>query len=264
MITSQPPVVATTPADHPPRVGAIDGLTLDRIAPVLLVGLLLLRTALLFVGDGITWGLAAARGFDPGPAMIYANVYIVAVDLITLAVVARLVSRRGAHLRQVVGPIRLRRDMLLALPITIAVIIGFFVATYLGNLIIYAGPPPAAGGTFAPPVWLGIWSISIMPITVAIAEEVLYRGVALHALRARFGAVPAVLITAVFFGLQHAALSTDGLASMAARVITTFLAGLLFAVFAIKLRRLLPIIVAHWVLDVLGLGLPMLLAALAA
>lgn len=264
MTTPQPSTVAPDATDRPSRVGAIDGLTLDRISPILLVGLLLLRTTLLFVGDGVTWGIAAAQGVDPGPAMIYANVFIVAVDLITLAVVARLVSRRGGRLRQVVGPIRWGRDLLLALPITLAVIVGFVVASYAGNLIVYAGPPPVAGGTFAPPLWLGIWSITIMPITVAIAEEILYRGVALHALKVRFGAAPAVLITAVFFGLQHAALSTDSLSSALARVITTFLAGLLFAFFAIKVRRLLPIIVAHWALDVVGLGLPMLMAALAA
>ena len=38
--------------------------------------------------------------------------------------------------------------------------------------------------------------------------------------------------------------------------------GVLFAVLALRLRRLLPLIVAHWAIDVLGLGLPLMILAL--
>lgn len=245
-----------------PHTGAIDGLNLRRLGLATIVGLLLLRTVLLFVGDGVTWGVATGLGQDPSSAMVYANVFIVPIDLITLGVLYLTVRSSGGRLRDVVGPVRWRPDLLVAIPVTLVLGVGFVVASFLGNLLVYGGAPPASQMSVAPPLWLGIWSITIMPITVALAEELLYRGVALHALADRFGTVATIVLTALFFGLQHASLSTENLPAMLARVITTTLAGVLFAVLAVRLRRLLPLIIGHWALDVLGLGLPMLLAGL--
>ena len=184
------------------------------------------------------------------------------MDVITLVVLARILRRRGARLRDAMhGPIRLGRDLLLALPITLLLAVAFLAATFLANLAVYGGAPPA-GPPVSVPLWLAIWSITVMPVTVALAEETLYRGVALHALTDRRGPVLAVLITAACFGLQHAALSPSSPAEMLARVLATFVLGVLFAVLALRLRRLLPLIVAHWAIDVLGLGLPLMILAL--
>ncbi len=245
----------------PERPGAIDGLADLRLPALLLVGLLLFRTAALFLGDGVIALVARLTGQDVLNAMMYANVTIVAVDIATLALLAWVLRRRHLALRAAVGPIRLRRDLLLGLPIALLLIVAFVMASYVADFTVYGGPPPAES-TGAVPLWLGLWSITIMPVTVAVAEEILYRGVLLHALRSRFSAVVAVLVSSFFFGLQHAALSLGSPSDMAARVLTTFLCGIVFAVIALKLRRLLPLIIGHWVLDVLGLGLPMLYLAL--
>lgn len=217
------------------------------------IGLLLvLRTVLLFV----------ARGLLGEERLLLLNAAIVAVDVISVLVVAVLVHRVGAGLRDLIGPIRIGRDLLLSLPITVVVVVAFVVATFVGNLIAYQGAPPISDASLSVPLWLGIVSITVMPVTIAVAEEVLYRGAALQGLRNRWGASTAVVVTSVFFGLQHLALTAADPQAMLARVITTALVGVVFAVLALRLRSLLPLIIAHWAIDVLGLGLPMLMAAL--
>lgn len=258
MTTTYPMTAPTTPPASDARPSGLPGL---RLPGLVLLGLLGLRTVLLLAGDGVIAALAWLTGHDAGDALVYANVSVAVVDLVTLAVLARVLHRRHRTLRDAFGAVRLRRDLLVALPVTLLLLVAFVVASYAANLAVFHGAPPL-GASPRVPLWLGIWSITVMPVTVAVAEELLYRGVVLQALRSRCPAAVAVLVSSLFFGLQHAALSLGSPADTAARVLTTFLCGIVFAVLALRLRRLLPLVVGHWVLDVLGLGLPMLVLAL--
>ena len=65
-------------------------------------------------------------------------------------------------------------------------------------------------------------------------------------------------------GLQHLALTAPDPRAWAARFLTTFLAGLLFGMLLWWFKRLNPLIIGHWLLDVLGPGLPVFLASLGA
>ena len=49
---------------------------------------------------------------------------------------------------------------------------------------------------------------------------------------------------------------------MVASVVRTFLAGLVFAWLLTWRRRVAPLAVGHWLMDLLGLGLPMLIWSL--
>ena len=101
-----------------------------------------------------------------------------------------------------------------------------------------------------------------MPVTIALAEEGLYRGYAAEVLESRFHKNAALVVIAFFFALQHAALTPLSPRAQLARFITTFLGGLLLGGMRWRCRRgLWPLVVAHWGLDVLGLGLPILLAS---
>ena len=163
------------------RRGAIDGLPELRLPGLVLVAVLVLRTVLLLAADAVIVPVAHATGTTPAQASLSLNVVIVGVDVITLVVLARIMRRRGARLRDAIGPIHLGRDLLLALPITLLLAVAFLAATFLANLAVYGGAPPA-GPPVSVPLWLAIWSITVMPVTVALAEETLYRGVALQAL----------------------------------------------------------------------------------
>lgn len=252
---------ASTVHDQAPGGG-----TRKPAAPVALgivVGLLLLRTVLLFIGDGVSYGIAAALDLEFFEVFVYsANVWIVAVDIISVLVVMGLLRRRGRTLRDLIDGFR-GADVGWGLLALVIAGVTLFAGTFIGNLIVFQGPPPAAEGGFAPPLWLGLWSLIVMPVTIAVAEEVVYRGYAQGELMRRGGTAVAVLVPALFFGLQHAALSATGLDDMLARVIGTFIAGVVFGLLRVWLKRLAPLIIGHWLLDVVGLGVPMLMLALA-
>lgn len=231
--------------------------TLPSVTLPILIGVLALRTALFFAANLLLTPIVGSYE----RAQLWVYLPIVVVDVLCIAIVASLLRRRGQTLRGLIG-FRLR-DTGWALLFTLLLVIGFFTATFIGNLVAYQGPPPMTGGTFTPPLWYGLWSLIVAPITIALAEELLYRGWALPELAARTNQVIGVLVMSLFFALQHTAFTSLDVRAQIARFIAMFLSGILFAGLYLWRQRLWPIIVAHWFLDVVGLGLPVLFAALA-
>jgi membrane protease YdiL (CAAX protease family) len=102
-----------------------------------------------------------------------------------------------------------------------------------------------------------------LPITTGFVEEMTCRGYAQPRLQALSGkAWIAILIMAFGFGMQHIVFSMVDWRSALARFISMFLCGLLFGFIYLRLKRLVPLIFAHWLLNLLGLGLLPLLAVL--
>jgi len=221
------------------------------------VALLLMRTVLLFAGTGIVLPFV---GWIYNRALLWANVTVVIVDVITLLVLSRLLARQDRRLRDLLAPSWSGTAWgLLAFSI---LQIGFSASTFIGILVAYQGDPPASGVLHGVPMWMGWWVLLVMPVTIALAEEGLYRGYAAEALESRFHKAAALIVIAFFFALQHAALTPLSPRAQLARFITTFLGGLLLGGMRWRCRRgLWPLVVAHWGLDVLGLGLPILLAS---
>ncbi|MDN5724824.1 MAG: CPBP family intramembrane metalloprotease [Propionibacteriales bacterium] len=232
-----------------------------RTRPTLLIilAVLLLRTLLLFIAGGAA--LTVASEEQPADLLAYANVWIVPVDLISIAVVWWLLRRSGRTLGDLVGRFR-PRDIAWGLLVMVIALIALQGGGFVGNLIAYGGAPPFTGGATPPPLWLGIWSLMLMPITIGVAEELVYRGYGQQGLAQWWGRWPAMLVVAVSFGLQHAALSMTTGEAMLSRVIGTFIAGLAFGIMAMRFRSLWPLIIGHWLLDVIGLGIPMLMWSL--
>lgn len=225
-----------------------------------LAALLIMRTALILLGDVILDLLV------PGPlsaALLYANVTIVLVDVVTIVVLVGLLRRAGVRFTDLIGRIRFWRDLSWGVLAFVLLMITFALVGYLGYVVTTPGAPQPVPNSYEVPLWLGIWSITLMPITIAVAEECLYRGWLQHQLSAHLGWWPAMVVVALFFGLQHVGFSLTSTEAAVTRVITTFCVGLVFGALMIWLRRLAPLILAHWLVDVVGLGLPMLGYALA-
>jgi membrane protease YdiL (CAAX protease family) len=193
--------------------------------------------------------------------LLSSNVWIVAVDIVTLVVVARLLTREGGSLRRLLGTRPVGKNLLWGLLAFVILLVAFVVATYVANLSVYQGPPPVRATTIRPPLWYGLWAILVMPATIALAEESLYRGYLQPRFQARLGRVGSVIVVAVFFGLQHSAFALGSVQAVVARVLTTFLVGLVLGGLYLWLKRLAPLVFAHWLIDVLGLGLPILFLA---
>jgi sodium transport system permease protein len=123
-----------------------------------------------------------------------------------------------------------------------AVLIGISAWTVAGGLLIRLLPPPESlvraltkilllDGKPVPlwVVWLAIG------LTPAICEEIYFRGFALSGLR-RFGKWPAVLLSALFFGLAHSSIY---------RMLPTAFLGLLFAWMVWKTGSVVCSVIAH-------------------
>jgi hypothetical protein avisC_06203 len=113
------------------------------------------------------------------------------------------------------------------------------------------------------PLWLGIWAILLMPVTIALAEEVLYRGYLLARVQSRFGQAMGFILVAAGFGLQHLVFAVGDGRAMLSRVLALFLVGLAVQAMYVWFRRLWPLVIGHWLLDAVFLGLPLLGLALA-
>ena len=231
----------------------------------LLIALGLLRTVLLLATDGLSWlGFRSGGSSDPlAYALLSSNVWIVAVDSVTLLVVARLLTRERSSLRRLLAPRPLGKNLLWGLLTFVILLVAFVVATYIANLTVYQGSPPVGAGSFRPPLWYGLWAVLVMPATIALAEETLYRGYLQPRFQARLGRVGGILVVAVLFGLQHSAFALGNVQAMVARVLAMVLVGLVLGGLYVWLKRLAPLVVAHWLVDVLGLGLPILLLTVA-
>lgn len=226
---------------------------------LLALALLLLRTVLLFVGSGL---VLAVLGGNYAHALRWTSVTIVVVDVVTLLLVSRLLARENRTLRGLLAPGG--RSTAHGLLVFVVLLVGFLAATFIGNLAAYQGAPPSSSLLDGIPLWLGLWALLPMPVTIALAEESLYRGYATDLLGRRLGTVPTLVVVALFFALQHAALTPWDLRAQVSRFVTTLLTGLLLGALRLRYREgLWPLVVAHWLLDVLGLGLPTLLMSLA-
>ena len=221
------------------------------------VVLLLMRTVLLFAGTGIVLPFV---DWIYNRALLWANVTVVIVDVITLLVLSRLLARQDRRLRDLLAPSW--SGTAWGLLAFIILQIGFSAFVFIGILVSYQGTPPASEVLHGVPMWMGWWALLIMPVTIALAEESLYRGYAAEVLESRFHKNAALVVIAFFFALQHTALTPLSPRAQLARFITTFLGGLLLGGMRWRCRGgLWPLVVAHWGLDVLGLGLPILLAS---
>jgi sodium transport system permease protein len=123
-----------------------------------------------------------------------------------------------------------------------AVLIGVSAWTVAGGLLIRLLPPPESLARAltkillldgkSVPLWV-VWLV--IGVTPAVCEEMYFRGFALSGLR-RLGKWPAILVSALFFGLAHASIY---------RMLPTAFLGLLFAWMVWKTGSVLCSMIAH-------------------
>jgi membrane protease YdiL (CAAX protease family) len=195
-------------------------------------------------------------------SLIYSNALVVIVDLLALGVLAVAMRAEGRRLRDLFGRWRWV-DLAWGALLLVILVVGFLAAGFAANLLVFGGAPPAST-TSAPsvPLWVGLVAVLIAPLTIALSEEAVYRGYAQPRLERHLGRIGSLLVVAVVFGLQHVGFALTSGPDVAAKVLTTVLAGVLLGGLWLWLRRLMPLVLAHWGLDLLFLGLPTLALAL--
>ena len=187
------------------------------------------------------------------------DVVIIGVDVVTLALVHRLLRAEGRGLADL---LRFRgADVGWGLLCGLIVLVAWMPRVLHRQSHRISG---CAARVVVPsvPCGLGLLSVTIMPVTIGLAEETLYRGYLQPRLQGRIGLIGAVLAASAVFGLQHIGFALPGAQAMLASVVRTFLAGLVFAGLLMWRKRVIPLAIGHWLLDLLGLGLPVLLWSL--
>jgi hypothetical protein len=223
---------------------------------------------LLIVGRGFLW--MAAQGLvalifvarhRPDPwrlATYWWSVCFTLCDIGCLLGMWYFTRREGISIRDLIGPIRMRhgRDLFLGIGYYLMTFPFFLAGGYLGQTAFYGRHGVSPNAYFlhahALPLWAVIYSLSIYWIIQSATEELTYQGYALPRLEALTGRTSvAFALVAFWFTAQHCALGfvPDWRANLCRFV--SFLPGCAaIMVIYIRTRRLAPLIVAHWLIDI--------------
>lgn len=96
-------------------------------------------------------------------------------------------------------------------------------------------------------------------LLVGLGEEIMYRGIVLHAFTTTRRVFWAMLVSAIAFSLLHAVNVFGGvpLLRVPMQLIMTFLFGLFFAPLMLKLNNIVPLIIFHWFWDFVLFAAPL-------
>lgn len=226
---------------------------------LLVIGLV--RTVLLGATGGITLVGATIAG-SPHPATVAvagAKVWLVGIDVLTVLLVARLLTRESRSIRELYAWPTVGRSVLYVLVGVVAVFFALSLGSFVGNFLIYYGAPTATD-TVVPPIWLGVVRAVLTPITVAVAEETLFRGYLIPRLQQHVGRAGAVIVSALLAATQAFALNLGNVDAMWAGFLGAFVVALAFGALYLWQKRITPLIIVHWFFEVVT-GVAVLVAA---
>jgi membrane protease YdiL (CAAX protease family) len=225
--------------------------------------MLFARAALAVVAQGVVAGVLALRG-SPTPwhdAEPWLPVYGTLIDAGCLTLLWRLTRREGIGLFDLVGfeRARLLRDVLLGFVLIPVSLVFIFAGTYSAGWIVY--------GTLAPPYLLGglplpaaLYGVLVFPFIWGLTEQMTYNGYLLPRFQVlcRRTSV-AIAIVAFVWSLQHAFMPlTFDAKFMAFRLLGSVPFSVFETLLYLRLRRLLPLAIAHALMDGATVLIPLL------
>lgn len=239
-----------------------EALPVAKLTLGFLLALGLVRTVLLAATGSVTaLGFMVAGSARPWTlAEAGSKVWLIAIDVLTVLLVARLLTRERSSLRDLLEPRPYAKNVLYALVGVVAIYLALALGGFFGNFLIYYGAPTVTD-TVHPPVWIGILRAVVAPITVAVAEEALFRGYLIPRLRVHLGRVGAVIVAALLAATQSFALNLGNTEAMLAGFISSFVIGLAFGGLYLWFKRIAPLILVHWLFEVI-VGVLVLVSAL--
>lgn len=246
-----------TSTEKPADPSAVAKLSLG-----LLLAIGLMRTVALALTNGVAFlGFTLAGSTRPLTVTLAGTKdWIVVVDVLTVFLVMKLLEREGRSLTPLLAPNPLGRNLLRALGALVIVYIALYFGSFAGNLLVYYGAPPVPEPV-VPPVWVAVIRLVIVPVTVAVAEETLYRGYLLPRLQVVLGRVGAVIVAALLAAAQSLAFNMGSWDATVAGFIAAFIINLAFGALYLWFKRLAPLILVHWFLEAVA-GYASLLFAL--
>jgi hypothetical protein len=220
------------------------------------------RSAFMFLAQGLTACILGLRShsWSWNAAAKWWTVYGTLVDLGCLTLMAMFTRKEGIRLRDLIGPVRLRwgRDLFLGVGCLALILPAFSIAFSAASRLVYGGTQPNLyPGLLAArilPQWAVAYSFSLFLIFWSPTEEMTYNGYSLPRLEALFGnRWTAVGVVAFWWALQHSFIPFILDWKYVIFRFVGFVPGVLVGVLLyLRIRRLPPLILAHWSMDTLA------------
>lgn len=234
-----------------------------------LVPMLVARSALAVGAQALVAAIFALRS-SPTPwhdAEPWFPVYATLIDLGCLALLWRLTRREGIGLVDLVGleRTRLPRDVLLGLALIAPSLLFILGGIYGASWLLYGSPgQPYMFGAL--PLPAALYGVLVFPFIWGLTEQTTYNGYLLPRFQARFrSTAPAIAIVAFVWAAQHAFMPvTFDPRFMAFRLLSAVPNTVLQTVLYLRVRRVLPLAVAHALLDCASVFIGVLLPILRA
>ncbi|MGA3135893.1 MAG: CPBP family glutamic-type intramembrane protease [Terracidiphilus sp.] len=206
--------------------------------------------ALVFLAQHRPHPMQAAGQWWP----IYANLG----DLGCLLGMKYFTRKEGIRLRDLIGPIRMRwgRDLFLGLGILILAFPCAMFGSYLAQILVYGSlaktPIAFILQAHSLPLWATVYSLTVWWVIQSATEEMTYQGYVLPRLEALTGRTwIAFLIVLFWFSVQHCMFPfIPDWRYVAYRSLMMVPILVLCMVVYLRIRRLSPIIIAHWPMDI--------------
>jgi membrane protease YdiL (CAAX protease family) len=228
-------------------------------------GLLLVltgRTGFMLLAQGLVALVFLLRRADRPwlAAAPWWTVYGTLIDAGCLALMWKLTRGEGIRLRDLIGSIKWRygRDFFLGAGVFAAVFPFFVVGGWLSARLIYGTAPPdvfpgVLGGRVLPP-WAVIYSFSLWWMIWSVTEEMNYAGYALPRAQALSGRPSlAVALVGFWWAIQHSFLPfVPDWRNFVWRFLAFVPGVVVFMLIYLRTRRLAPLIVAHWSMDIIA------------
>ncbi|HEY9516674.1 MAG TPA: CPBP family glutamic-type intramembrane protease [Gemmatimonadaceae bacterium] len=188
-------------------------------------------------------------------------VYATLIDAGCLTLLWRFTRREGSRLSDLVGfeRTRLGRDVLLGFALIPVSLVFIFAGTYAAGWIVYGRveQPYFLGGL---PLWAALYSLLVFPFLWGITEQMTYNGYLLPRFQvlSRSTSV-AVAVVAFVWSMQHAFMPlTFDAKFMASRLLASVPFSVFEALLYLRLRRLIPLALAHALMDGATVLIPLL------
>jgi len=218
------------------------------------------RSFFMIAAQALVAALYAMRGHPSAwnAAAPWWSVYGTLVDIGCLTLMAKFTRAEGIRLRDLIGRIRLRRgqDLFLGIGCFLLSMVLFGAAGTLATKLVFGTmqgiPYPGLLSARRLPVWAVIYSLSVWWLIWSPTEEMTYNGYVLPRIQALTGRKwIAVLMVGFWWALQHSFIPFIWDWKYVLWRFLFFLPGVLaITLVYLWVRRLPPLILAHWAMDV--------------
>jgi hypothetical protein len=256
------PGISTGPNSHAALLRRLDAAKLTWRGPALM---LFARAGLAVVAQALVAAIFALRS-SPTPwhdAAPWFPVYATLIDAGCLALLWRLTRREGIRLLDLVGfeRERLVRDALLGLALIPPSLVFILGGIYGAGWLLYGTlTPPYLFGTL--PLPAALYGVLVFPFIWGLTEQMTYNGYLLSRFQVLCRSTSLAVVTvALVWSFQHLVMPlTFDAKYMAFRWLSSLPHALFVTLLYLRVRRLVPFVVAHALMDGASVLLPLLTA----